>query len=245
VIENLREELGESLNFTLKAIPLVDFLLEPEWEIETSARWWDLTKIVREQQERDAAQESGMEERITRNSKEDLVLLIALHLALKTEQEPQWAKTIDLDFMDVMLKIYEASHPEDRQNPWRWMPPYGSLSLLKDYFDLHPILRRRLHASLHHNTSKWSWNSRTILHRMQRVIDTFLAYYGWKSNVYLSAKAVLAEGAAEPFQVSVGTIGFFWGEPDESRIKTDALEWVLTALFRYAEDLGLGRPRFW
>ena len=80
---------------------------------------------------------------------------------------------------------------------------------------------------------------------MQRVIDTFLAYYGWKSNVYLSAKAVLAEGAAEPFQISVSTIGFFLGDVDESRRKTDALEWVLTALFRYAEDLGLGRPRFW
>jgi hypothetical protein len=245
VIENLREELGEPLNFTLKAIPLVDFLLEPEWEVETSARWWDLTAVVREPQERDAAQESDREGRITRNSKEDLVLLTALHLALKQEQEPQWAKTIDLEFLDVMLKIYEASHPEDNQSPLRWMPPHGSLSLLKDYFDLHPTLRRRLHASLHHNTSKWSWNSRTILHRMQRVINTFLAYYGWKSNAYLSAKAVLAEGAAEPFQVSVGTIGFFWGGPDESRRKTDALQWVLTALFQHAEELGLGRPRFW
>ena len=245
VIENLREELDEPVNFTLKAIPLVDFLLEPEWEVETSARWWDLTKIVREQQEHGAIQESITEGRITRNSKEDLVLLTALHLALKAEQEPQWVKAIDLDFMDVIVKIYEVSHPEDHQSPWRWMPPYGSLSLLKDYFDLHPVLRKRLHASLHQNTSKWSWNSRTILHRMQRVIDTFLAYYGWKSNVYLSAKAVLAEGAAEPFQISVTTIGFFLGDVDESRRKTDALEWVLTALFRYAEDLGLGRPRFW
>jgi hypothetical protein len=145
-----------------------------------------------------------------------------------------------------MLKIYDASHPDDPKSSMLWKPPNHSLSLLKDYFAMHPELRRRLRVSMHQNISKWSWNSRTILHRMQRVLDTFLAYYGWRSNIFLSVRAVYGDDSgSEPFKISVSSVGFFWGKYDESRRKLAALEWVLMALFRYADELGLGRPKFW
>jgi hypothetical protein len=246
VIDSMREELDKRLNFRLLAISLVDFLLDPEWETDASQRWWDLTKIPMEKKETESRAENKIRIQVTMNSKEDLVLLSALYQALQEDPDATLTHYIDLYFLEVMLKIYEASHPDDLKSRLLWKPPHYSLSLLKDYFDLHPELRTRLRASMHQNISKWSWNSRTILHRMQRVIDTFLAYYGWKSNTFLSVRAVYGDDSgSEPFKVSVSSVGFFWGGYEESRRKLAALEWVLMALFRYADELGLGRPKFW
>ena len=246
VIESLRDELGKSPGFRLLAISLVDFLLDPEWDGEASQRWWDLTKRTTEKKEPETrtANKSGI--RVTRNSKEDLVLLSAVHQTLQEDPQAAGKSAIDMNFLDVMLKIYDASHPKNRWSPlWR-KPPNDSLFLLKSYFELHPELKRRLRVSIHQNTSKWSWSSRTILHRMQRVIDVFLAYYGWRSTYVLSVSAVYGDNSgSEPFKVKVETIGFFWGDFDESSRKLEALEWVLMALFRYADELGLGRPKFW
>jgi hypothetical protein len=246
VIESVRDELGTPLGFRLLAISLVDFLLDPEWECETSQRWWDLTQRAMEKKDPEPRTINKIETQVTRNSKEDLVLISAMHQALQEDPDTTGKLNIDLYFLDVMLNIYDASHSDDPKSSLLWKPPNHSLSLLKDYFAMHPELRKRLRISMHQNISKWSWNSRTILHRMQRVLDTFLAYYGWRSNIFLSVRAVYGDDSgSEPFKVSVSSVGFFWGKYDESRRKLAALEWVLMALFRYADELGLGRPKFW
>jgi len=246
VIESLREELNKPLGFRLLAIPLVDFLLDPEWDSDASHRWWDLTKEAPEKKGLEPRTVSKVGTRITRNSREDLVLLSAMHQALQEDPDTAGKPAVDMDFLDVMVKIYAASHPKEYGSPlWR-KPPNDSLFLLRSYFDLHPDLRRQLRVSMHQNTSKWSWSSRTILHRMQRVIDVFLAYYGWRSTFVLSVRAVNENDASsEPFKVKVEKLGSFWGAYEESSRKTEALEWVLMALFRYADELGLGRPKFW
>jgi len=246
VLESLREELGRPPSFRLLAIPLVDFLLDPEWDSDASHRWWDLTKEMTKKKEPEPRALRKVGILVTKNSTEDLVLLSAMHQTLQEDPDASEGRRIDVDFMDVMYKIYTASHPEERSSPlWR-MPPHDSLSLLKNYLELHPELKRRLRVNMHQNVSKWSWNSRTILHRMQRVIDVFLAYYGWRSTFVLSVRAVYGDDSgSEPFKVHVGSVGFYWGRPFESRQMLDALEWVLMALFRYADELGLGRPKFW
>src|SRR5258708_23042610 len=99
---------------------------------------------------------------------------------------------------------------------------------------------------MHYGHSRTHWSYTTILHRMQRVIDTFLIYFQWGDSSTLSARATLVEGERQgPFQVQVNSAGETLGKWEMSLARTNALAWVLLALFEYADKIGLGRPEYW
>ena len=180
--------------------------------------------------------------RVTENAWEDLVLLKALYQAHQEDDHPNRQK-IDWYLPDVVRFIYMASHPRDpRSNLWM-LPPDDSVFLLKEFLNMHPDLKQQLRTSLHYTTSKWSWSGRTIIHRMQHTIDTFLKFFGWRNSNTFSARAVYGE--AHSFDVEINSSTRFFGEYPENTETTEAFAWVLRQLFERAGELGLGRPKFW
>ncbi len=99
------------------------------------------------------------------------------------------------------------------------------------------------------------WNVTTILHRMQGVIREFLRYHGYEVGRGVLAVPVSGwerEGAQDfgvemrlhP-EVLIGEKETVMPGPGEVRRAEEALEWVLWALFAYAEKVGLNPPPFW
>jgi len=96
-----------------------------------------------------------------------------------------------------------------------------------------------------------------IFHRMQSIVDLFLGYHNWRSDGPLLASVETAAwNTNEPrnFRAVVNIrhrdILMYPGDtlvPDAkmAREAEQALSWVLTALFRYAPDVGFKAPPFW
>jgi len=91
---------------------------------------------------------------------------------------------------------------------------------------------------------------------MQVVCQSFLRYHGFGPNGLVLVRALSADwNAAEPqhFQVRVDIFdtAVVCAGVDAAtargltRAAEETLSWVLTALFAYAEDLGLPRAPFW
>jgi hypothetical protein len=87
-----------------------------------------------------------------------------------------------------------------------------------------------------------------VIHRMQQVVNQFMAFHGWTTNGLLRVDAVYGNwSGVGPFGIKAERIGLwgFGGNYVDGRRPMEALCWVLWALFEYAEDIGLGRPEFW
>ena len=252
VIRTLVQDAGQHLGFQLFSISLTEFMRQPEFSAEVSPRWRDLTS---ENAEPDTySQPSPKGQKAVRgktrkpiplplDSKQDLVLLQALQQEYRAD--PAKEHYPDTSFLEVMVFIYSASHPE-KFDIIQTLPPYESVYLLKSYLELHPDLQDKVRAAMHYGHSRIHWNQTTILHRMQRVIDTFLAHFQWGDSSALSARSSLeGEMTKGPFKVHVSSIGHALGDWNTSRARTQALAWVLWALFEYADQIGLGRPQYW
>lgn len=85
-----------------------------------------------------------------------------------------------------------------------------------------------------------------VVQHMQGVIDCFLNTYGWESGSILSAEAINRGYEGHPFGIVVNAfVASRPGEGWESKSEIEvALAWVLWALFKYAEQIGLDKPRF-
>lgn len=246
VIHTVAQASERPLAFRLYAISLIEFLQNPEWESTQAlgARWIEIHRphsVPVSPVEKD--QTLQIDTRVTENLREDLVLLQALYQSYQEDEHTQSQRQIDWDLPDVMLFIYKASHPDDRRSVLWLLPPYDSVYLLKEFLNMHPGLKQRLRTSLHYNTSKWSWSGRTILHRMQHTINTFLGYFGWRNSYSFSARAVYGE--ADSFDVQIASSPNFFGGLQESTQTKESFAWVLRQLFERAGELGLGRPKFW
>jgi hypothetical protein len=118
-------------------------------------------------------------------------------------------------------------------------------------------LKKQLTQSVLRAGQAMRWNTNNILHRVQVVMDRFMAYHGWSNNGGLRFMAGTYDYINEDnvgFSISVSIrepelLMQSWQTilPSRDEIKTaeEALSWVLWALFAYAERLGLPTCGFW
>jgi hypothetical protein len=150
----------------------------------------------------------------------------------------------DFGMFEVVYSIYMASNFDYGLCATL---PRKSIYLLKRYLEMHPTLKKRLGSVMHQGKGRNRWNYITIVHRMQEVINRFLAYHGWQSGGPVQVKAV-SDGWEGPGNFGViANIQLKFDKQHEKQAYCihRAMAWVLWALFEYAEELGLGRPEFW
>jgi len=241
----LAEQQKTELAFRLLAMPLGEFLKQPDWDSEATDRWQELNVLADKDEPGSAGQATGPTSPYEqdRSASEDNVLLKALLQEHKDRAIPRLPPA-DFGMFDLVYTIYSASNSDYGISS---SLPHESVYLLKCYLEMHPSLMERLRRTLHQGKGRIRWNYTTIVHRMQTVFNCFLAYHGWQSGGSLAVKAVSDgwEGSGN-FGAKVDIRLKFkyqheWQEFGISR----ALAWVLWALFEYAEELGLGRPEFW
>lgn len=253
-----RKEAG--LPFQLFALPLSNFLDNPHWdETPDPARWTVLTTRTE-----DGPQKSSLNKSLAQiprqKAEQDRIILAALLQSLRENEtlreKAQRYPTPDPHFFGSMASIYSASYDESLSEIELAAYPWASLFLLKQYLHLHPVLRKRIDERLRAGTQRMSWNTTIILHRMQTVVELFLAYHGWRSDGGLLAYAETPPWntpAPRSFQVFVKirhaavlvTDDGLLPHRDDLKLAEESLAWVLAALFRYSPDLGFKAAPFW
>ena len=265
----LANEEGGELPFTWLAMPLREFLQRPDWDaIPSSGDWQDLTAEMFTTV--DAQPTAGEEETpsrvampsdlVQRLPADDLLVLKAIWQLFDETQQLEdgavYPVTTD-EFFETMVFIY---HPY--QERWRlsedspWMPQ-ASITMLREYLAMRPDLRQQLNKIIAQGEYSMRWNTGNILHRMQVVIDEFLAYFDLRSGGMLRAYPVPPsyDGCGpRTFNVvvEIRDTAFLLGgddlvEPDNEAVSMarKALSWVLEALFKYPEKIGVRRQVFW
>ena len=241
----LAEKQATEPAFRLLALPLGEFLKQPEWGTDTTDRWQELyAHTDEEEQDRtdQAIGPTGIYEQ-DRSAASDNVMLKALLQEYDDRVVPDLPPP-DFGMFDVVYTIYSASNSDYSISSTL---PRKSIYLLKRYLEMHPTLKKRLGSALHQGKGRIRWNYTTIVHRMQEVINRFLAYHGWQSGGPVQVKAV-SDGWEGPgnFGVSANIQLKFNNQHEWQEFFIHrALAWVLWALFEYADELGLGRPEFW
>lgn len=261
-IQLLEEKTGRQINFRVLAFSLQDFLRQPNWENLQVQPWLDLTtpgtEIVKAQKsmQQNAKLPHNLMYRSTRQDKLVLAALWQNFESLAAQKQEKYP-TANPEFLQMIRIIYAASHDFSRPALELASLPHASLYLLEQYLKMHPALLERLQKVLHFGRGTLRWNSTTILHRMQVVINAFLAYHGWRSDGGLLAYPSIADwDEAGPRTFAVNVIlrdPELLMLPDENVVPSqveiisceDALAWILWALFNYAPELGLGRVEFW
>ncbi len=264
------QRAGGQLHFRLFAMPLPDFIAAPDWgEPPQSHRWRELTGDRGDNQtgqDADTANSSGtqlarqtpraLRQRFT--GQESVVILDALWgvfregaLIPRSNLQPP-----DPTLFDLAGIIYAAAHDAVLSPLARAGYPHAALYLFKQYLRLQPALCKMLRQEILRGARSIRWNSIAITHRMQVVSGKFLKFHGFADSGLLLVRALSANwNAAEPqhFQVRVNILDpeiLMAGDgvvptPDIVQDAEQALSWVLTALFAYADDLGLPRAPFW
>jgi hypothetical protein len=112
---------------------------------------------------------------------------------------------------------------------------------------MNPDLRTKLKQAIHANRGKMVMNQVNILHRMNLIIRTFLRYFGWSGRGDIRACATTDERTfGDTYYINVIVSQYYFhGDGKRWESACCALEWMLWALFEYADDLELGRPEFW
>ena len=163
----------------------------------------------------------------------------------------------DSEFLYAMRTIYLASHDPFAPALQRSGMPHESLYLLHHYLKMNPGLLELVEQTIQVDARRIHWNQSTALHRMQVVVDAFLAYHGWQSNGPLLAYPYTPDYQAHgPRRLSVmveitnpeilinDETGAAPGK-QEIQFLEKSLAWVLTALFAETHHLGLRKPPFW
>ncbi len=210
------EESGGALPFRIRAIPLLAFLAEPDWDEPPGQRRWEslidpaqLASFA-PQADSDAGEPpkavvkpSRPRKRLPnvpkpwrrRSSADDLLVLEAFwqyfrqnaHQLAGNEDMPPAPSPI---FFQIMQLIYVASH-DPNTSPWeRASFPFASVYLLRRYLQMHPKLRQALAKGVVRGSSSTSWNTHTIRHRMGVIIQRFLEYHGLRLGDTLKARPV-------------------------------------------------------
>jgi len=256
-LDILQESAGE-VPFRLWAAPLPRFLDAPDWAEPPALDYW--TPLAAGERPRGVPALTQAPEPPFFASHQDRLVLAAMLAALRQgDLQPARAKAPNTWLFENARIIYAASHDAEALTPLQLAAyPWGSLYLLRQYLHImHPgllaLLNRKMRAGLPH----MRWNTTVILHRMQTVVDAFLAYHGFRSDGPLLAYADTPpweRSGRRTFRVYVhlrdarllqtGAVAVVPAR-DLIRLTERALAWVLTALFRYAPDLGLKAPPFW
>ena len=96
----------------------------------------------------------------------------------------------DKSFLAVMELIYAATYSYGIFQRVE-QPPDELIYLLKVYLEIYSDLRNKLRFAMHHANSRMLWSKNTILHRMQRVVDTFLIHFGWGQSQTLKVESTM------------------------------------------------------
>ena len=162
----------------------------------------------------------------------------------------------DPAFFELMTMIFLAGHQPLAPVLVRAGLPRASWWFLREYLRTHLSLRAALDSELTRGGGM-TWNASTIKHRMQKVVDVFLAYHGFRSDGPLFACADGADWSSQTTrqffvrvairapELLVGDGDGLMPTPQEVQIAEQALAWVLWTLFANGEEIGLKRPPYW
>lgn len=247
------------LPFQLYALPLSNFLDAPDWdEPPDERRWTQLTNS--ETSDSGSALQRYLPQVTKRNPRHDQLILAALlgalhndHRLTRSYRQPE----PNPFFFRNMQTIYFASHDPNLPPLRQAAYPWASLFLLKHYLFMHRSVRDKIAKRVRANAANLRWNTTVILHRMQSVVDLFLAHHGFRSDGPLLAYVDTAPWDSAGTRTFRALVNIRHAEiiipADETIYPTrqdinhceQSLAWVLTALFRYAPDLGFKTPPFW
>lgn len=255
---------GKAIPFKLLAMPHTAFLDDPDWGAQPAVeRWVDLTPVPEAEQEKTSESTAlavRPPQRLLRQSAaEDRLVLTALwqQFLENGQPVPDAAPRPSPTFFDTMQLIHSASFNPNADALTRASMPWASIFLLREYLRMHPGLKKQLALSILRAAQAMRWNTTNILHRVQVVIDRFMAYHGWSNNgglrfeagtydyttdddvgFSISVRIREPELLMEPWQTIV---------PSREKLKEaeEALAWVLWALFAYADRLDLPTCGFW
>ncbi len=234
----------EELGFALFSMPLGEFLINPDWSPSPSDRWANLSVSIGE---------SGTDGGTTTNvhvfaysddhyAYDDCIVVNAAVQVYQARILPGKPKP-DFGLFKLATDIYNASY--SKSNYWAMVGiPYASIHMLKILFEKREDLLEQLNKCM--NQGRHGESPILVVHHMQGVIDCFLNYYAWESGSILKAEAINRGYEGHPFGVVVNAFvapprGDGWENKSEIEV---ALAWVLSALFKYAEQIGLDKPRF-
>jgi hypothetical protein len=238
---------GVEMAFRLMTIPLSTFLDAPEWDVDLSERWKEIRFGLGRKTELDEEENVDRLTYTRRTLKDEVVLLEALDDDFDRRFADVKFEKADKALFNLALTLFAATYGYDLR---RYLAhseiPYRSLYLFNEYLNLHPDLRTRLKVALHANRGRVVLSQNNILHRIDIVIRSFLRYYGWQTSHHVNVRATMnPQRFGTVYGIHVDLPPYLFTEDDEHRVKEVALEWMLWAIFEYADELKLGRPDFW
>jgi hypothetical protein len=248
-IKDLRDKTGEGLSYRIMVTPLETFLSAPEWEAKTSERFKNLELDSEERFPRIGDDGEPKALAVRQPEKGDLLKDVIILEALNQEFSKMYGefeKFPDRSLFKLAATIYQASYgPVNAEKyPSKVGIPVRSLYLYKEFLRMHADMRSRLKVVMHQRQGRMFWNQPNIIIRMNQVAREFLSFFSWTPNM-LGIQANPSSGQfgnGYSFHVSLFGLPF---EYSEKRYLESALEWILWALFEYADDLEIGRPEFW
>ena len=274
------DSLGGALPFRMMALPLDEFLARPDWgEPPDAGRWRNLlnqallagfaapAKAITAAPVLGslptalavAAKQPMLPAPLARYTPtESRLVLTAMWQVFRESASTQVAMEPRPDpaFFELMTMIFLAGHSSTASVSARAGLPRASWWFLGEYLRMHVALRDALNVELTRGGGM-TWNAGTIKHRMQKVVEVFLAYHGFRSDGPLLA---CADGAAWDekttrqffVRVTIRTPELLLGDADgvvpptrEVELAERALAWVLWTLFANGEEIGLKRPPYW
>jgi len=193
-------ELGGTLPMRLVALPLDEFLAQPDWgEPPEPGRWLDLQAApsaadgpaAEPTDNGSAADETAGAtagrapvELLRYTPHESRLVLEALWEFFlenaRTTARGGATGPAAAEFFRTMNLIYQAGHGPQLPLAARAEPPRASWFLLAEYLKMHPSLRAALLRELE-RSGGMVWNASTMRLRLQAVANVFLGYHGWRT----------------------------------------------------------------
>jgi hypothetical protein len=251
-----KDEKSGTLPFSLLAMPLMDFLADPDWGRHPDKKRW--TDLSSQKEPSSALGETASAKPLPSKlkaltSQQNLLVLEALWQEFRAQDIQEKEKFVfpDPQFLELIQVIYLASHNPKGTALERAAFPNASLYLLKQYLLMRPDLLSILNSTMAKGGRSIHWNATTILNRIQNIVDAFLAYHGFRSTGTLKAFSQVVDWNAElpkSFMVKVKITApdllttdpeNYYPRKEDVHQAEKALSWVLRALFVHAKKIGL------
>ncbi len=183
----------QQLKFSLLAVPLLEFLDQPDWDGTGQLEWVDVFGQTSLGDSSEPQQDENIEtpEKLLAygTSSQDKAVLQALWQQFKLTAKEDESRDPEPGFFELIGLIYAASFHSSQTVFRQSAYPKTSIYLLRQYLEMHPKLYDELRKAMHYGKGTMRWNQVTIIHRMQAVINTFLRYHGWRSDGWLKVVA--------------------------------------------------------
>jgi hypothetical protein len=248
----VQAERSPSPPFTLVAMPLGEFLAQPDWCPEIAGRWAQVTPLNPVKQVREAVldpQDHFSPDQL----QQDLQYMQTISWRLKENPPEMEQPAFPEDFIHLLGLLHAPVQEWTKtRDVGERRPPLSAVALLRAYLARRADLREMLLAEMRKGQRRKWWPQEAVLRHMQRVIETFLNYHGWYNRAFFRARAQgqkFFEGQY-PYSVEVTTLPVMREYLQYYNLDGDlkvgaALSWVLWALFAYGNEIGLQKPPYW